>query len=55
MSIYWRYGNTALKQYCKHVGTSIKVQQIQKRYEEYRKKGQVSDVDYASIVGMGNS
>ncbi|WP_139683473.1 HlyD family secretion protein [Vibrio tasmaniensis] len=31
------------------------VQQIQKRYEEYRKKGQVSDVDYASIVGMTNS
>ncbi|WP_132816145.1 HlyD family secretion protein [Vibrio crassostreae] len=33
----------------------IKVQEIQKRYEEYRRKGQVSDVDYASIVGMGNS
>ncbi|HAS24309.1 HlyD family secretion protein [Vibrio splendidus] len=32
-----------------------KVQEIQKRYEEYRRKGQVSDVDYASIVGMGNS
>ena len=27
-----------------------KVQEIQKKYDVYRKKGQVSEVDYAAIV-----
>ncbi|MGF1695412.1 HlyD family efflux transporter periplasmic adaptor subunit [Vibrio lamellibrachiae] len=32
-----------------------KILQIQHRYEEYREKGQVSEVDYTSIVGISNS
>ncbi|MEF1192800.1 HlyD family secretion protein, partial [Vibrio parahaemolyticus] len=32
-----------------------KVQEIQKKYDVYRKKGQVSEVDYAAIVSVNNS
>ncbi|PSW18211.1 HlyD family secretion protein [Photobacterium sanctipauli] len=35
--------------------TLEKVEQIQSNYDEFRKKGQVSEVDYASVVSVSNA
>jgi multidrug resistance efflux pump len=32
-----------------------KVQQIQQKYDQFRKKGQVSEVDYAAVVNVSNA
>lgn len=32
-----------------------KVQQIQRKYDQFRKKGQVSEVDYAAVVNVNNA